>query len=113
MEREIQCPRCGKDSFYVYRKENGVFAGCWHCAELLNRKVGYYDMLDCPEDYKPPETRCPVCGAPCRNIYRKARYFEIVGCEHCLLGLDADEDASVHPGDYVLPDDNGEENGDE
>lgn len=110
-ERKIQCPRCGHDAFYVYRKENGAFAGCWHCAETLNIKVGCYDMLKHPEDYKPPETRCPVCGAPCRHIYRKARYFEIVGCEHCMLELNADEDVSVHPGDYGLP--NGEEKDDE
>lgn len=46
-------------------------------------------------------TTCPVCGELCRKIYRKARYFEIVGCERCLIELDAAQDADTHPDDYA------------
>lgn len=104
MEREIICPRCGKETFYVYRTESGDFAGCEHCAEILDKAVGYYDKRDCPEDYEPPKVRCPVCGELCRKIYREARCFDIVGCERCLIELDADADADTHPRDYGLPD---------
>lgn len=111
MERKIICPRCGKETFYVYRfTDSADFAGCENCASQLDKAVGYYDMRDYPEDYKPTKIRCPVCGELCRKTYRKARYFEIIGCEHCLIELDADEDASVHPGDYGLPDDEEEIN---
>ena len=46
-------------------------------------------------------TTCPVCGELCRKIYRKARYFEIVGCENCVDELDAAQDADTHPDDYA------------
>ena len=105
MKREIICPRCGKETFYVYRGErSGVFAGCEHCVEPLDRDYAAYDAKCHPEDYAPPKVRCPVCGEPCRKIYRKMRYFDIVGCEHCLIELDPDSDSSIHPGDYGLPD---------
>lgn len=110
MEHDITCPLCGKEAFYVYRlTDSGEFVGCEHCASQFDKAVGYYDMRACPEDYETPKTRCPVCGELCRKVYRKARYFEIVGCEHCLIELGADEDADTRPGDYGLPDDNEEE----
>lgn len=113
MEREITCPRCGKSTFYVYRfADSGEFVGCEHCAAQLDKGVGCYDMRSAPEDYEPPKVRCPVCGEPCRKIYRKMRYFDIVGCEHCLIELDSDSDSSIHPGDYGLPEPDDEEEND-
>ena len=44
MKREIICPRCGKETFYVYRGErSGVFAGCEHCVEPLDRDYAARD----------------------------------------------------------------------
>lgn len=100
METEIKCPRCGKKTFYVYRfLDSGAFAGCEHCAPKLDSAVGYYDMRDCPEDYTPPKTRCPVCGELCRKVYRNARYGDFIGCNECVSELDADADADANPAD--------------
>ena len=37
-----------------------------------------------------PEPRCPVCGEVCGTVYRD-RYFEIVGCDECVMAHDAGE----------------------
>lgn len=99
----IKCPRCGKETFYVYRsKSTDDFAGCEHCAELLNENYGPYDAACYPEDYAPPKVRCPKCGEPCRTIYRTARHSDIVGCDRCLYPVDAVQDADALPADYGL-----------
>lgn len=110
MEREIICPRCGKETFYVYRfLDSDAFAGCEHCAPKLDSAVGYYDMRDFPEDYKPLKTVCPVCGDICHTIYRQGRHSEIVGCDKCVYAVNAALDAEEQPGDYGLPDPDEEE----
>lgn len=85
-----QCPVCGERCSTIYRADGGwgVAVGCNHC-------------------YAPPKARCPVCGEFCRKIYRKARYFEIAGCERCLIELDAAQDADTHPDDYDKETENG------
>lgn len=103
MEGEIKCPICGKMTFHVYRRkwDNG-FAGCDHCAPILQRGVGVYDKRTYPADYEPPKVHCPKCGELCRTIYRTERHADIVGCDRCLYPVDAVQDADAVPDDYGL-----------
>lgn len=34
---------------------------------------------------------CPVCGCECAEIYRTARYADVVGCDICLYSTPAED----------------------
>lgn len=54
---------------------------------LDDMHLGLVDFPDPPEQ---PMPRCPVCGEECETVYWDVNN-QIVGCDNCLLELDAYE----------------------
>lgn len=57
-----------------------------------------------PPAYKNPV--CPICGQECETIYKDMANNEVVGCDQCILAVDAyqwqedeDENAEASQGD--------------
>lgn len=54
------------------------------------------ELTGYPDGREPDYPHCPVCGAECEFIYR-AEDSEIVGCDHCILAIDAWEVPECFP----------------
>ena len=42
-----------------------------------------------PDGNEPTYPICPVCGSECEDIYKHPQTKEIVGCDICIIRMDA------------------------